>query len=454
MESDRPPPSASNESEKLDLNKACKISSVNFEGIFKTRPRLVGKIISDVYQSKSMLDFLERSMRIRENLDSLNAFKSINIQVSPTEEDDKYDVTFVFEERGRIAASGRTAVDNHSNPHLNLQLTLPNLNGIGDYLQSNSKLDKRFYSGECRYSLPLTPWRNLWNPNYSLSYSQYQWNTLPSGIDEEDKSVVNQIDFKSLPQLKHSISFENIWRFIKSSSVKTPVEIREQSGHSVKSSLKQTTTWDNRVGGNFPYKGTMATLSDEFTVNLVKGSAKFTRHEASVQFNALLLPKYDLLFQANVQGGTLLRANKINICDKFFAGGPLTLRSFQLQGLAPTISGCPSGTSSFLSAGVHLYSRLPYTTPESVLHDYVRPHLFFNSGTTGDITDFGRLHCRDDIKREVLRFKDSMRYSCGFGLVMYFLALRFEINYCLPIVSKDGDLCKSGLQWGFGLTYT
>lgn len=452
-----PPPSVSTKNEKLDLNKPIKIARVNFEGAYRTRPKLLGKILSDVFQVKSLLDFLQKSAQVRENLLSLNAFSDVELVVKPAEDssddDQMYDVTFVLVERGRLAASAKTAVDSHST-HLNLQISLPNLNGIGDDIQLSSKFNKQFYSGECRYSVPITPWRNLWNPNYSLSYSQYLWDGLPSGIDQQDRSIINKVDFFSLPQLKHSISFENIWRYIKSSSLKTPVEIREQSGHSIKSSLKHSMTWDNRLGGNFPQDGITASLSNEFTTNLVTGGARFTRHEASVQFNQLLLPKYDLLFQMSLMGGTLIRPNKINICDRFFAGGPLTLRGFQLQGLAPTKSGCPLGKNSFLSAGMHLYPILPYTTPESPINDHIRPHIFFNSGTIGDLNDLGRLHSRADLKRELLRFRDSLRHSCGFGLVMYFLNLRFEVNYCLPLVFKRGDLHMRGVQWGFGLNYT
>lgn len=453
-----PPPPVNNKSEKLDLNQPWKVARVNFEGVYRTRPKLLGKIVSDIFQTKSLLDFLQKSAQIRENLLSLDAFSSVELKVKPTDDgndvDEFYDVTFALEERGRIAASAKTAVNDNHSAQLNLQITLPNLNGIGDNIQVSSKFNKQLYSGECRYSVPLAPWTNPWNPNYSLSYSQYQWDELPSGIDQVDRSIINKVDFSSLTQLKHSVSFENIWRYIKSSSLKTPVEIREQSGHSIKSSLKHSMTWDNRLGGNFPQNGIMAKLSNEFTTNLITGGARFTRHEASVQFNQLLLPKYDLLFQMSLTGGTLIRASKINICDKFFAGGPLTLRGFKLQGLAPTRSGYPLGKNSFLSAGLHLYPILPYTTPESPINDHIRPHIFFNSGTIGDLNDLGRLHSRADIQREISRFKNSLRHSCGFGLVMYFLNLRLEVNYCLPLSFKLGDLHMKGVQWGFGLDYT
>lgn len=448
-----PPPSNSStdsKPEKIDFNEPCRIKSVSFEGAHKTRPRLLAKIVADIFQATTVLDFLHKSVQVKENLSNLGAFSDVDIQVKPI--DDEYDVTFVVRERGRINASATTAVDNHSS-HLNLQLTLPNLNGVGDYLQLSSKFNKRIYSGEFRYSLPLAPWRSLWSYNYSLSCSKYQLDSMPSGYDQEDKSIINQIDFHSRFNLHHSISFENIWRYIKSSSVRIPIEIREQSGHSVKSSIKYTTTWDNRIGGNFPQAGILARLTNECTTNLVNHGARFTRHEANLQLNALILPKYDVICQLNILAGTLLKSNRINICDKFFAGGPLTIRGFRLNGLAPTRGGFPLGAASFLSAGMHIYSILPYTTLNSTINDYIRPHIFFNSGTIGDIHDLSSIS-RENIKNEARRFVDSLRYSVGFGVVMYFLNLRLEINYCLPLVFREQDLSVKGVQWGFGLTYT
>lgn len=440
----------------IDLFKSCKIVDVSFEGAHKTKPRLLAKIVSDVFAATSLMDCLEKSVQVRENLKSLNAFSNIQLQVEPASEEiaDEYRVTFKVEERGRLKASAQTSIDNHSKTHINLELALPNLNGIGDSITLSSKFNKRLYSGECSYTLPIRPWKSLFNPIYSLSYRQYQFDGQPSGFDQEDRSVVNQVDFFSTSNVHHSISFENIWRFIRTSSLNTPIEIREQAGHSVKSALKHTVTWDDRVGGNFPYSGILARLSNEFTTNLVSGSAKFTRHEASLQMNALILPQYDLLCQINLLAGTLIRPLKYNICDKFFAGGPLTLRGFKYQGLEPNVRGCPLGDLSYLSAGIHLYSILPYTTPETPINDYIRPHIFMNTGTIGDLNEIWRLTSFDDVRREARRFRNSLRYSCGFGLVMYFMSLRLEVNYCLPLIFRENDLSTRGLQWGFGLTYT
>lgn len=448
----------------LDLNQPCRVAKVNFEGVHRTQPGLLAKIVADVFKANTTLNCLERCIKAKENLAKLGAFNDIEIlmkkpkdeSTSATRESiDTYDVTFAVHEKGRLAGSLKTSVD-YQHTHLDIRFSLPNLTGYADLIEFKTKLHKKLYSGEARYSIPLRPWKTLWAPIYSFSYSQNTWDNQPSGYDQEDKSILNQVDFHSLPQLKHSINFENIWRYIRSSSLKTPIQVREQSGHSVKSSLKHVLTWDNTIGGNYPYEGILARLSNEFCLNLINGSTKFTRHEVHLQFNQMLMPKYDVLLQLNLLAGTLLKPTKINICDKFFAGGALTLRGFEDQGLAPNVGKFPLGDASYLATGLHIYSILPYTTPESGINDYIRPHLFLNAGTIGNINDIFRLplSSRDDLRRESLRFWRSFRYSCGFGLVMYFFRMRLEINYCFPLEVKQNDLRHDGLQFGFGLYYT
>lgn len=463
MDKDQSPPSqAPTDSKKsdslpVDLNSPCKIINVSFEGVRKTNPYLLSKIVADVFKSKTLLDFLQRSSEAKEKLKKLSSFRNIELVLDPSEsnlDDNSFEAKFIVEECGSVLGSVKTSVDDHTT-HLDLGLVVPNLLGRGEELQFNSKFSKRIYSGELRFMIPILPWRHLWNPIFSFSCSKYQWGTLPSGYDLEDRSILNRLDFLSHPLLHHYVDFENVWRHIKSSDpFNTPIEIREQSGHSLKSSIKHTMTWNSLVGTNFPSEGILAKLSNEFTTNLVNNGVKFTRHEASLQYNMLIVPEYDILLQVNLLSGTLFKPTRISICDKFFAGGPLTVRSFKYQGMGSNRNGHPLGDMSYLAAGIHLYSILPYTSPSTPINDFIRPHIFFNTGTIGDIHDISRISSMDDIKRFANRFKDSLRYSCGFGLTMYFMRLRLEVNYCLPLVVKEQDVATRGLQYGFGVTYT
>lgn len=434
-----------------DLKRPCKIVNVNFEGVKRTSRNLIAKCVSDLFKSETLLDYADRYVRVIDSLNSLNAFKDVKIQMQPNGNRDEYEVDVIVEEQRRLRGSVQTAVDEHTS-HLKIEATAPNISGIGDSLRFDIKSNlttTKLYSGECRYTVPLIPWRRIWNPTFAVYANHYQFDSQPSGIDQTNKAFVNQVSFLSHPNVHHLISFENVWRHIKSSSVHTPIEIREQSGHSVKSSVRHDVVWDNRqysFGGNFASEGARAKLSNEFTLNLVNGSADHTRHEAHLQFNTLILPIYDTICQLDASAGTLLRSNKVNICDKFFPGGPSTVRGFEYQCLGPSVRGRPLGAKSYISAGLHLYPILPYTTPFDTINRFIRPHIFVNAGTVGDL----RLPRR---REDLQRFRDSLRYSCGFGLVFYIAKIRCEVNYCLPIVSKEGDRTVKGLQFGLGVNF-
>lgn len=447
-------------------NKPIRIVNVEFEGVKRTRPTVLAKIVADVFASESVGDCMRRSHQVGRKLGSL--FTSVGIKIEPVEsgvgsdnsnkdkekaeEPIDHVITFVVNERGRATLRSTIQADNNSATHLNFELSAPNLNGVGDSLsfgiKSNS-LSKSIPAPDFEYRLPLIPWRTLFNPIYSILFSRYTYESLPSGFDQENKSVTNQVEFYSHPHLKHSFGFINTWTHIKSSSIKTPIEIREQSGHYLKSYLRYGVTVDTREGGNFPYEGILAKLSNDITTNLFKKGAKFARQDAQIQFNKLLLPRYGLLGQVNIFAGTLINASKIDISDRFFPGGVPSFRGFEWKGFGANVRKHPTGVTSYLTAGLHLYPTLPATSPDSWINEFIRPQIFINVGTTGDLSGTRRLISRNDLKREALLLRDSLRYSCGFGLVACIGSVRLELNYCVPIVTREGDSVVSGLQFGF-----
>lgn len=450
MESDSSTPSQpSEDASQTGPLESFRIGDISFQGARRTKPSVLAKIVGELFSVKTLSDFQERAIRVKDKLNSLDAFSDINIEVDLIEDgrDENFRVTFVVQEKGRIRGKTQVTVDNQSSAKPSLELGMPNLSGIGDSITLSSYYSKNLYSGECRYSVPITPWRKFWNPTYSLTYSQYEWDHLSSGLDQQDRSIINQVNFVSMPNLRHSISLENVWRYIKSSSMGTPIDIRGQCGHSLKTSLKHVVTWDNR-SDNFPHQGTLAKLITEMAK--IDGDT-FSRHEAHLQLNTQISP--GLLLQCNILAGTLLGAQKFNICDKFFLGGPLNIRGSRHQCVGPSIRNYPLGASSFALAGVHLYPKLPYISSKSSVHTIIRPHIFYNIGTIGEISDLWRVNSRDGLVREALIFRDSLRHSCGFGLVMCWGDFRFETNYCIPLRFKSGDSYSRGYQYGFGLSY-
>jgi outer membrane protein assembly factor BamA len=327
--------------------------------------------------------------------------------------------------------------------NLCLNLTAPNLTGLKDKISLALKSNNgpKVNAIDFDYSIPISL---PYNPVYSIGYSQFVNTSLPSAYDQESKSFINNVDIYSNKFLKHSISFINTWTQIRSSSAETPLVIREQSGHFLKSYLRYAIQFDNRKPDGFLHTGVLSKLSTDLTTNLFKKAARFGRLQAQVQANALLLPQHGLYGEFYLFAGTLLKASKTDISDKFFPGGVPTFRGYRHQSFGPHIREHPLGVISYLTAGLHLYPIFPGTTTKSKINDIIRPNIFVNIGTTGDISRGLRATSFSDLK-----LSDSLRCSCGVGLVSTIMGVRFELNYCLPVKTNESDLIVSGLQFGF-----
>ena len=50
---------------------------------------------------------------------------------------------------------------------------------------------------------------------------------------------------------------------------------------------------------------------------------------------------------------------QVTVADKFFLGGPLNLRGFEMRGVGPASDGNAVGGTAYWAAGLHFYSPLP-----------------------------------------------------------------------------------------------
>ena len=78
-------------------------------------------------------------------------------------------------------------------------------------------------------------------------------------------------------------------------------------------------------------------------------------------------------------------------------------------------------------------------------------HSFLECGSLGNPTDRSLLKAFG----EDWTCWPNVRASCGFGLVLRLgEAGRAELNYCVPLKCKDGDLVQHGLQFGIGVEFS
>ncbi|KAH9495892.1 Sorting and assembly machinery component 50 A [Bulinus truncatus] len=122
------------------------------------------------------------------------------------------------------------------------------------------------------------------------------------------------------------------------------------------------------------------------------GNVEYTKQGGTVfQWN-LPLP-YHTIFQVSLAAGimrTLDPRASISISDKFFLGGPLTLRGFNMRGCGPHSHENALRADSYWLTAAHIYSPLPFRPGKGRFGDLFKTHFFINAGNLGNI-DFSNL---------------------------------------------------------------
>lgn len=119
--------------------------------------------------------------------------------------------------------------------------------------------------------------------------------------------------------------------------------MREQSGLTLKSSLKHVLSLDQRDENIFSTSGSLFQLTSELAG--FGGDVGFLKNELYVQSN--VSPLEGVVVQGCFQAGFLKNVSpdkKILLCDQFYLGGPQTLRGFQMRGIGPHIDGNALGS--------------------------------------------------------------------------------------------------------------
>jgi outer membrane protein insertion porin family len=124
--------------------------------------------------------------------------------------------------------------------------------------------------------------------------------------------------------------------------------------------------------------------------------------------------------------------------DRFFLGGPQSIRGFEHQKLGPRLSYGGKDTSVggdvYYAAGLSLFAPLP-----TLIDAPIRLHGFCNLGKLASMAGATFDSLLNQAKTPCL--------SVGGGLSVDFGQMRVEVNYILPVVSEGGE----GPRLAFGV---
>ncbi|KAI0242803.1 Omp85 domain-containing protein [Lamellibrachia satsuma] len=424
-----------------------KVQHVHVDGITRTKNDILKIHIKDIFSADNFEDMVKKAHVARNKLDKLGMFKSIGIFIDtskgPMARSDGYDITFQVVEHRRVTGGISTLIGTNEGSML-FNLKLPNTFGRAERLNIEYMYGtKKAIGYNLLFGKPLQGDPNLRLQAGVFQHSgEYPW----SGYKEQDRGLSMDLSYPTLLG-RHNIRWEGVWRDITCLADNRSFAVREHAGHSVKSALRHTWIRDKRDSTVMPSTGYCIELTQEIAG--LGGDAKYVRHETEFQANKTL--GLGTVVQLSLAGGimkTIQPGGNIRINDRFFLGGPLTMRGFQMKGVGPRDAGRSLGADTYWLSGLHLYTPLPFCPGKGGFGDLFRTHLFVNAGNLTNI-DLNN-SWRDNLRQ----LGQAFRWSYGAGMVFKMGGIaRMELNYVVPNGVQQGDSITKGLQFGIGIHF-
>ncbi|KAJ3215273.1 hypothetical protein HK099_006442 [Clydaea vesicula] len=435
-----------------EKQKKIKVSQLTIDTT-ESKLNITNKLLFDfqnsILKSKSFEQLILNYNNQIKLLTDLNIIKDAKIIIDGNTKDNLKTTVLFTPSKTILAKTGTNFGNSESEAYA--QVSLNNISGTGDKLAANFmwnlysddlfKNDINF-TGDLRrkflgsYSRPL-----FYDPNLILNFKiKHQNNpyTLFSSFNERLNSLQVDLDFLHSPKSKHSIGYNLDWRENHTLNKEASLTVRNDAGSSVKSSLFHEFKFYSKknfgfnfalpqeTGYYFNLKNELAGFLPDYNI----GDVNFFKSTVNSTFNLNFWKDFNLM--TSFRAGLLYPlSSKIN--DKFFLGGPTSIRGFPHHTLGPKDGQDSVGGDLFWAVGTSLITPLPY-----IREAPLKGHFFFNSGK------LSRFEKIEELKKPNL--------SVGLGLLCKFSFLRVEVNYCLPVVGES-ILHKGSIQFGVGTEF-
>ena len=437
---------AEEDEDEVDITIPIKVENVHIDGLKKTEQSLVTKQLESLLDAKSFEELLDSAGHAKLRLQRLGIFKAIEIFVDVSRKEDAspegLDVYFLLEESRFVTANAGTNVGNNEG-NMVFGGKLNNIRGMAESVRSDISIGTRSSSTyELSFSKPLFK-----NPDCKLLAKLYKSSTeVPQSFYKQCSRGIGMEFTVPSPIGLHNFKYDGQWRENSGVSPKAPFIVREQCGHVLKSSVQHSLVSDGRDDLLLPKNGHFFKHGLEFSG--IGGNVKYVKSEVEFQLNKELIN--DVVLGMSFQAGAMKPIGESDtlINDRFFLGGPLSVRGFKMKGIGPRVREASLGADAFWAAGLHMYTPLPFRPGKGGFGDLFRLHFFANAGNAQDmdLTAYNHMEMNKMIK--------EARWSYGLGLMMMIGGIaRLEVNYCIPRNAKTSDGLNPGLQVGVGMNF-
>ncbi|KAF5832207.1 surface antigen-domain-containing protein [Dunaliella salina] len=447
----------------------CKVSQVEKANDVKgeplrTKPHLIDRELERVYAASTLEEIHAALEEAGRNLQQLGVFKRMDMLLNelPEDEPDACSLVLDLEEKNWYKVHAATYVQGNENT-FEAGAGLHNITGHAEHLVASVEYGTQSSS------------------QASLSYEQPRVLGFPAVLDARLHRLVNShqrassftetlrggaLGVKSLSG-RHSLQYEMGWRRLEDVAGRVASRaVLAQAGDYLKAAARYTFMVDNRDQPGAPTQGWAVRACTEVAgLAPGAGSLRFAKQQIDAQYLIRLASFLNLSFTASA--GAMLpwdlerlpRVSPVQptcIADRFFLGGPSSLRGFRTKGVGPTDTRRPqagepadSGPAKRDALGGDLYASVMAAANFPLPHPAFKAlnahgHIFANGGSLVQLSGVNQ-----PIPQRVREFGNTWRWSVGAGVVLPTWVGRFEANYVAVLSAQEHDRVKRGLQLGF-----
>ncbi|SAM08648.1 hypothetical protein [Absidia glauca] len=420
------------------------VHSVRVLGTNITRKSFLDTLTAGLFNPQTTAQVFKETKDLATNLDRHDIFEEIKVYLDTNQQTkDTVDVTLLLKEKPRGLIKTAFVAGNNEVQFIGSTVSR-NLFGGAESIGASFAFGNRTKSAvEGIFTTPLNG-----SPNVTLSAFVNQSIKDHSAINfYEEASKSAGVGIKSQSQYgEHELSYVSAQREI-TGYPNASSEVRGQSGANTKASLYHSFVHDTRDHKTLPTQGHYLGLFQEWAGVGGKGDSSFFKHELAGQCHHTLVNKTCSRVSLSIGGkaGLLTTFNNVpvNLSDRMYLGGPLSLRGFKMGGIGARNGNDALGGNMYWSMGASVISTLPGQSSKLP----IKMHAFVNTGNMANWKQSEPVNkTLEDLAREP-------RVSVGLGLIFHLDAARVETNFTVPLRFRTGDVIDSGFNFGIGINF-
>lgn len=442
------------------------VSSISISGAQRTSRDLLDRITLPVLSTGGTFSSVVEDVSAAVDLlRSTNCFRGVDAFLDTQSSDSGATASFTLSEKSLYQLHTGTTIDTspgaRRDPTLEASLVWRNVTGQADSLKGAVSW-MGGSEGEPFAARPTTRFNLDYRRPFALGLRLGLFSALSSSMHNHEYNSSHSLALKTAcAGIEHPhgrFSVNAAWRHVLDVTDRASPIVHNDAGHSWKTSVQEALEVDNRDSRRMPTQGDCVSLTAEATLPI--GDVRFLKVDTAYQTH-LPLGASGVSASFISRAGVLLSDQRTNIIDRFYLGGPTSLRGFQNRGVGPRDSNDAIGGDAYYTLGAMLSIPMPESSLLSQLFN-ARMHVF---GVVGDLTDvptaraaFENLLAKTPVKdrvratwKEVYR---SMRVSTGLGIAIETAVGRVEANYCRVLHSAESDIASSGFQFGISESFS